>query len=188
MWKGISTGAARFFGQIVYDVREGHRIHFWHDSCSGHTSLKNLYPNLNACSWSRAWIFYLIVFASKGGERSWNLQFRRVPHDWELAVVDSFFELLYSCIPRGEGEDKLSWKLTLNGVFDVCSFYNWLSGNLTIVFPWKSIWCIKVPKRASFILWTATRDGIFTIDNLVKRGQSLVNWCCMCRCGVMGKL
>ena len=71
MWKGISTGAARFFGQIVYDVREGHRIHFWHDSCSGHTPLKNLYPNLNACSWSKeAWIFYLIVFASKGGERS----------------------------------------------------------------------------------------------------------------------
>ena len=76
----------------MYDVREGHRIHFWHDSCSGHKSLKNLYPNLNACSWSKeAWIFYLIVFASKGGERSWNLQFRRVPHDWELAVVDSFF-------------------------------------------------------------------------------------------------
>ena len=28
----------------------------------------------------------------------------------------------------------------------------------------------------------AAKDGILTIDNLVKRGQSLVNWCCMCWC------
>ena len=120
----------------MYDVGEGHRIRFSHDSCSGHTPLQNLYPNLNAYSQSKeAWIFYLIVFATKGGERSWNLQFRRVPRDWELEAIDSFFELLYSCMPRGEGEDKLSWKLTLNGVLDACSFYNWLFGNLTIVFP-----------------------------------------------------
>ena len=47
----------------------------------------------------------------------------------------------------------------------------------------------------SFFLWIEARDGILAIDNLVKRGQSLVNWCCMCplligvACvGVMGKL
>ena len=85
-------------------------------------------------------------------------------------------------MPRGEGDDKLSWKLTLTGVFDVCSYYNWLSGTLTNVFPWKSIWCVKVPKMVSFFLWTTTRDGKLTIDNLVKRGQSLVNWCCLCWC------
>ena len=34
----------------------------------------------------------------------------------------------------------------------------------------------------SFFLWIEARDGILAIDNLVKRGQSLVNWCCMCRC------
>ena len=83
----------------------------------------------------------MIFSASEGGERSWNLQFWRAPHIWELEAVDSFFELLYSCMPRGaqvRGEDKLSWKLTPNGVFDMC-FYDWLSGDLTVVFPWKSI-------------------------------------------------
>uniref|UniRef100_A0A7N2QZ21 Reverse transcriptase zinc-binding domain-containing protein n=1 Tax=Quercus lobata TaxID=97700 RepID=A0A7N2QZ21_QUELO len=129
-----------------------------------------------------AWISDLIVSTSEGGERSWNLQFRRAPYDWELEAIGSLFELLYSCMPRGGGEDKLSWKLTPNDVFDVRSFYNFLFGDLTVVFPWKSIRYVKVPKRVSFFLWTAAKDGILIIDNLVKRGQSLVNWCCMCQC------
>ena len=31
----------------------------------------------------------------------------------------------------------------------------------------------------SFFLWIAARDSILTIDNPVKRGQSLVNQCCL---------
>ena len=34
----------------------------------------------------------------------------------------------------------------------------------------------------SFFLWIAVRDGILTIDNLVKKNLSLVNWCCLCWC------
>lgn len=34
----------------------------------------------------------------------------------------------------------------------------------------------------SSFLWTVARDSILTIDNLVKRNLSLVNWCCLCRC------
>ena len=94
----------------------------------------------------------------------------------------SFIEFLYSSIPRSEGDDTLTWKFTKTGVFNVCSYYKLLPGPLTEVFPWKCIWCAKVPKRVSFFLWTAARDGILTIDNLVKRGQSLVNRCCLCCC------
>ena len=34
----------------------------------------------------------------------------------------------------------------------------------------------------SFFLWIAARDSILTIDNPVKRGQSLVNQCCLSCC------
>ena len=87
------------------------------------------------------------------------------------------------CIPRqrGEEDDTLTWKLTKTEVFDVLSYYKLLFGPLTEVFPWECIWCAKV-KRVSFFLWTTARDGILTIDNLVKRGQSLVNRCCLCCC------
>ena len=40
---------------------------------------------------------------------------------------------------------------------------------------------MKVPKKVSFFLWTTTLGKILTLDNLTKRGFSLVNWCCMCR-------
>ena len=36
------------------------------------------------------------------------------------------------------------------------------------------ILCAKVPKQMSFFLWIAVRGGILTVDNLVKRGQSLL--------------
>ena len=42
--------------------------------------------------------------------------------------------------------------------------------HLLMLFLWKSIWCVEVPKGVSFFLWTAARDEIFTIDNIVKRG------------------
>ena len=39
-----------------------------------------------------------------------------------------------------------------------------------------------MPKRVSFFLWTTARDGILTIDNLVKCGQTLVNRYCLYCC------
>ena len=34
----------------------------------------------------------------------------------------------------------------------------------------------------AFFLWTAARNWILTIDNLVKKNLPLVNWCCLFRC------
>ena len=62
------------------------------------------------------------------------------------------------------------------------SFYNSLLKSPFVSFPWLSIWCIKVPKRVSFFLWSAAGDEILTIDNLVKKNLPLVNWCCLCQC------
>ena len=73
------------------------------------------------------------------------------------------------------------WQLNRSGVFDVRSFYIALLKAPYVSFPWQSIWCVKVPKRVSFFLWTATRGGILTIDKLVKKNLPLVNWCCLCR-------
>jgi len=41
--------------------------------------------------------------------------------------------------------------------------------------------CKDLNECLSF-LWTIVRDEILTIDNLVKRGQFLVNRCCLCCC------
>ena len=62
------------------------------------------------------------------------------------------------------------------------SFYREIWGATTALFLWKGIWSEQVPKRESFFLWTVALREIHTLDNLTKRGLSLVNWCCMCYC------
>jgi hypothetical protein len=47
------------------------------------------------------------------------------------------------------------------------------------LFPWKSIWKVKVPVRVSFFAWTAALGRILTVDNLRKRGLIVVDWCSM---------
>ena len=71
MWKSIREGAEKFFGQVVYNVGEGHHINFWHDPWCGSNPLKDLFPDLFTRSRSKeAWISDLIVSASDEGSRS----------------------------------------------------------------------------------------------------------------------
>ena len=49
--------------------------------------------------------------------------------------VCSFIEFLYSHMPRGDGDDTLTWKLTKKGVFDVHSHYKLLFRPYNKVFP-----------------------------------------------------
>ena len=170
LWKNIKKGADNFFSHVVYEVGEGNRIRFWHDPWSGPTPLKELYPELFACAVVKeALISDMLIFAPDEGGRSWNFHFRRNFNEWELRRFYSFYGHVYARIPSGEGEDILIWQLNCNGVFDVRSFYIALLKAPFVSFPWQSIWCIKVPKRVSFFLWTAARGGILTIDNLVKK-------------------
>ena len=94
----------------------------------------------------------------------------------------SFFEHVSAKIPKGEGDDVMILQLNRSGIFDVHSFNNFLLKAPFVSFSWQSIWCVKLPKRVSFFLGTATRGGILTIDNLVKKNLPRVNWCCLCQC------
>ena len=45
----------------------------------------------------------------------------------------SFFEFLYSKLPRGKGDGKMIWRLTRSGTFDVRSYYNSISASSLIL-------------------------------------------------------
>ena len=51
--------------------------------------------------------------------RNWNVHFIRRPNDWEMAGVDEFLCTLDSNLPPTENGDRMGWKLTKNGDFDV---------------------------------------------------------------------
>jgi hypothetical protein len=82
----------------------------------------------------------------------------------------SFFRVLYLARMRLEGEDKMWWvPHSKNGFFGVKSFYNVMGCLDGVCFPWKSVWCTKVPLRMTFFGWSAAFEKILTMDNLRKQ-------------------
>jgi hypothetical protein len=60
-----------------------------------------------------------------------------VAHDWEVAVLASFFSLLYSSRVDCEGEDQLWWSPSHKGKFDVDLSIRLLLAKRLFIFPGK---------------------------------------------------
>ena len=81
--------------------------------------------------------------------------------------------------PSMDVGDRMRWKLKLNRDFDIRSYYNKLRDPPSVVFPWKGIWRVKVPRRVSLFVWCVAWNKILTGDNLRLRGLDFVDWCIM---------
>ena len=149
---------------------------FWIDRWCGDLSLQQAFPVLyNFAANREASVKSSLVCQGAGDGRTWDVHFNRGPNDWEADVVVDFFRLLAAYLPTGTDGDRLRWRLTKNGDFTIRSFYHKLHGSSSVVFPWKGIWKVKAPRRASFFVWTATWDRILTGDNLWLRGFDFVD-------------
>ena len=82
----------------------------------------------------------LLIRQGVGGRRSWDVSFIQVPNDWEMEMVDDFLGFLAANLPSMDGGDRMRWKLTNNGDFNIRSFYHKLCGSSSVVFPKKGIW------------------------------------------------
>ena len=103
---------------------------------------------------------------------------------WEMNEGLHFLRVLGANTPSMDVGYQLRWKLKPNGDFDIRSYYNKLWNSPSIVFPWKGIWRVKVPRRVSFFVWCVAWNKILTDDNLRLRGLDFVDWCIICRhCG-----
>ena len=56
--------------------------------------------------------------------RSWKVLLLRDPNDWETGVVDEFLHTLGSNLLQSEQGDRMIWKLSKKGDFDIHSFYD----------------------------------------------------------------
>ena len=99
--------------------------------------------------------------------------------DWEMDEGLHFPCILGANTPSMDVGDQMRWKLKPNGDFDIRSYYNKLRDSPSVVFPWKSIWRVKVPRRVSFFVWCVVWNMILTGDNLRLRGLDFVDWCIM---------
>ena len=88
-----------------FNVGEGNNIQFWHVRWAGDLPLKLLFPNLFECSAEKDVFISDVLDSQPDGEaRNWNLRFHWAFHDWEMDVVFSFFDFIYSWVPGGRGE------------------------------------------------------------------------------------
>jgi hypothetical protein len=182
LWKHIRAGWECFSPFIKFKLGDGSRIKFWHDSWHGDHPLQDSFPVLFRLSrHPEASVADILHF--DGPTLIWDIQFTRPMQDWELDIVNSFLEILYSSPLCQGGLDLVCWNPSSREVFEVRSFYHALIQPASSAFPWRSVWKAKAPSKMAFFLWTASLGRILTTDNLRKRGIIIMDWCCMCKAG-----
>ena len=176
LWRSIWKGWEIFSKYIRFEVGVGDRVKFWVDRWCGDLLLQLSFLVVYGIATNKeASVASSLEWLGIEVRRSWNVRLLRDPNDWELGVVDELLRTLGSNLPQSKNKDRMRWKLTKNGDFDIHSFYNKLRGPLPIIFPWKCIWKVKTPRRVSFFIWTTTWDKILTDDNLRGRGFDFVD-------------
>jgi hypothetical protein len=187
VWKHIRRGWECFSKFIKFEVGDGYHISFWYDTWCGDQLLKVSYPELYRIARNKeAWVSDNMQILNEVVH--WNVHFIREAQDWEVEVevVMDFYGKLYETWRHVGGLDRIIWSPSKRKLFEVSSFFGVLSISLDryeagCSFPWKGIWKVKVPRRVSFFVWTASLGKILTLDNLRKRGLIVVEWCYMCK-------
>ena len=176
LWRSIRKGWEAFSKNIQFEVGVGDRVKLWTDQWYGDSPLKLTYPIVYGIASNKgASVAFSLERLGIKEQRSWDIRFIRRPNDWEMGDVDAFLRTLGSNLPPIENGDRMRWKLTKNENFDIQSFYNKLRGPVPIIFPWKSVWKVRAPRRVSFFVWTTVWDKILTGDNLRGRGMDFVD-------------
>ena len=181
LWKSVMGVWNQFIQHVEVREGDGSRTCLWHDCWCGESPLKEVFPILLECAGDREASVASVLSRLNGGVE-WNVTFIRNFNDWEMDGVTTFVHFLYSHSPVFMDSDILWWRLKKNGLFDIGSFYHAIRNRPCVSFPWKSVWRSKAPRRVYFFVWSATWNKILTYDNLMRRGYTLTNWCCMCRC------
>uniref|UniRef100_A0A2N9GEX2 Reverse transcriptase domain-containing protein n=1 Tax=Fagus sylvatica TaxID=28930 RepID=A0A2N9GEX2_FAGSY len=151
LWKFIRAGWDTFSRFVKFKVGDGSRIRLWDDVWCIDVPLKEAFPGLYCLACIKdATVADSILF--RGEDAHWEVNFTWTVQDWEIGTISSFLELLYSTTIKRNEEDRMCWRPSLTKGFHVKSYYKVLSSPRGGLFPWKSIWKVKVPPRVAFLL------------------------------------
>ena len=179
LWKEIRKEWSSFFQNAVLSLGDGRRINFWKDVWCGEEALCSKYPSLfNLALNKEAKIADIWDRDSGGG--NWAPTFLRPLNDWEIEEVARFFHSLQEVFNCPSGEDRLLLKNDKGKGFSVKRMYKSLDPSPAIDFPYRLIWNPIVPPKIGGFAWEATWGKVLTIDQLKRRGMTLVNRCFMC--------
>jgi hypothetical protein len=111
LWKHIRRGWDTFAKGLRFKVGVGSKVHLWHDIWFGDQPLKYAFPPLfSIARYKEAWVMDNFIW--RNGSVEWDVIFVRSIQDWELDVVLSFFDQLYSC------------EISHGNINHICSFHS----------------------------------------------------------------
>ena len=102
-------------------------------------------------------------------------------NDWEMEEMEGLpLHLCGQKLILEEG-DRVQWMETKDGTFSTKSLYKALEPDSSVLFPMKNIRKSCVQPKVSFFAWEATWSKVLTLDQVKKRGWTLVNRCYFCQ-------
>ena len=114
-----------FSKHIRFEVGVGDRVKFWTDQWCGNLPLHLSFLVVYGIAINKeASVASSLERLGTEAWRSWKVFLLGNPNDWETGVVDDFLHTLGYNLPLSEQRDRMIWKLSKKGDFDVRSFYD----------------------------------------------------------------
>ena len=123
---GVACGEASacpwedFSKNIRFEVGVGDRVKLWTGQWCGDSPLQLTFPSVYGIASNKgASVASSLERLEIEEWRSWDVHFTRRPNDWKMGGVYDFLCTLGSNLPPTENGDRMRWKLTKNGDFDI---------------------------------------------------------------------
>nr|CAD1841683.1 unnamed protein product [Ananas comosus var. bracteatus] len=177
IWRGIFKMQAPFLISIDFILHDGIETPFWIGRWSGHTSLRNRFPNLYEASTNtrlsvNRWCRRFANLQNLGFDFPLNYK-----EDLELQQLSPMVNTL---VLSPDISDSILWRWTGDDKFSIKSASDFLLydglNNCSLPF----LWNLKVPLRVKLFIWLAVRNKVLTTDNLMKRGWHGPTICVLC--------
>lgn len=174
-WRSLKHMESFMEVSVQFKMGDGSHIRFWKDAWRG-SAIMNQYPLLYSFALNKDISVYEVR-----RQGTWHIELHQGITEQAAEQHITLLNELHQYSHEAAHQDTPIWLWTNSGVFSVKSYYRAMEATPIQTTHIPRVWELKGPLRVMIFGWLMLRNRILTIDNLVIRGFSMVNRCCMCR-------
>jgi zinc-binding in reverse transcriptase len=176
-WKLVKPAALPFERCIMFNLGREVNASFWHHDW-GYKILRIIFNHLfTHCILQNILVKYFVT-----AQPLESLFLPNISSSAEQQLLLLKNNVLLSAFNRSQTQfDALIWNLTPYKNYSCKSLYTFLTDFPSPSDSIVNIWKLKVPPRILIFSWFMLKNKILTIDNLQKKGWTMINMCTLCR-------